>query len=132
MDAIEIKFDLTEDFTKFKVVGKINAKGIHEWIAGHYAGTVTLRHLWDLTQADLSDISTDDIAAYVQLTKKFADKRQGGKSAFVCHNPLEFGLCRMGGAYSEIEKIPIEYQTFRSLDQARKWLGIGTKRSCPI
>jgi len=124
MVSIEATLDLPQDFTTITVVGKVKADDVHEWQTRHYARTVTSLHLWDLTKADLSEISTGDIIATVERTKMVVDKRKGGKSALVCRDGLEFGLCRMGETYSEIHKIPVEYQTFRSLDQAREWLGI--------
>lgn len=95
-----------------------------EWKARHYAGTVTSLHLWDLTQADLSEFTTDDLIEDAERTKKVSDARKGGKSAFVCSSTLEFGLSRMSEAFSEIEDTKIEYQTFRRLDEAKEWLGV--------
>ena len=124
MKSIETTFVLAKDLTTFTVVGKITGNDIHDWKARHYSGNVTSLHLWDLTQADLSEVSTDDIIGDVERTKMVVDIRKDGKSAFVCRDGLEYGLCRMRETFAEIKDIPIEYETFRSLDKAREWLGL--------
>lgn len=95
MKSIDAKFVLSKDLTTFKVVGKITGDDINEWKTRHYSGNVTSLHLWDLTQADLSEVSTDDIIVDVERTKMVVDIRKDGKSAFVCRDGLEYGLCRM-------------------------------------
>lgn len=124
MKSIDAKFVLSKDLTTFKVVGKITGDDINEWKTRHYSGNVTSLHLWDLTQADLSEVSTDDIIVDVERTKMVVDIRKDGKSAFVCRDGLEYGLCRMRETFAEIKDIPIEYETFRCLDEAREWLGV--------
>lgn len=131
MRSIETKFVLSKDLTTFTVVGKISGHDIHAWKTRHYSGNVTSLHLWDLTQADLSEVSTDDIIGDVERTKMVVDIRKDGKSAFVCRDGLEYGLCRMRETFAEIKDIPIEYETFRCLDKAREWLGVPHNGAIP-
>ena len=110
--------------TLFKITGRIRADEIQTWQAKHYAGVVTSLHLWDLTEADLSDISLMDINEDIKRTKQLVRARAGGKTAFVTHKDLEFGISRMSEAHNEIEKMSIQYKAFRNIEEARAWLGV--------
>lgn len=124
MGTIETQFDLPQDLTIIKARGKMKADDFHEWTAKYYAGTVTLLHLWDVRKADLSEITIGDIQEDAKRTMHFAGMREGGKTAFVTQKDLEFGISRMSEAHSEMEVKSIEYQTFRSIEKAKAWLGV--------
>jgi hypothetical protein len=124
MGSIETTYDLTKDLTVAKAVGKMTADNFHKWTAAYYAGQVTLNCLWDLRRADLSEILTGDLRDDVIETKAFADKRKGGKTAFVSTSSLSYGLCRMLEAFYDLAQMPIEVQVFRSVDEAKAWLGV--------
>jgi pyruvate formate-lyase activating enzyme-like uncharacterized protein len=127
MGTIETKYDLTKDLTIIKATGKMKADDFHEWTANYYSGdNVTSLHLWDVTEADLSEIRIGDIQEDAKHTKRLAaNLRKGGKTAFVTHKDLEYGISRMSEAHSEMAIESIEYQTFRTLNDAMEWLGVG-------
>ncbi len=83
MGKIKTTYDKTQDLTTFKVVGRLKADEVHEWQIDHYAGTTTTLHLWDLTDADLSGITIEDILEDIRRTKMVSNARTGGKTAFV-------------------------------------------------
>ena len=124
MGIIETTYDLPKDLTIIKAVGKMKPDDFHEWTARYYAGTVTLHSLWDLTQADLSDISTDDIRYDALQTKYLAIRRKGGKTAIVAGNAFEYGLSRMLETFYDLQEMPFDVQAFRTIDHARDWLGV--------
>lgn len=126
MGRIETTYDLAKDLTVAKAVGKMTADDFHQWTAAYYAGQVTLNCLWDLTKADLSEIVTGDLRDDALETSTVADKRKGGKTAFVSANTLSYGLCRMLEAFYDLAKVPFEVQVFRSVDEAHAWLGSET------
>ena len=126
LGTIETSFDLANDLTIIKVVGKVQPRDFHEWTANYYAGKVTALNLWDLSEADLSAIKTEDLIEDTQRSKKVADLRRGGKTAVVSPgNTLEFGVSRMRESFAEMEEMPFKFRTFRSVDDAKEWLGIG-------
>ncbi len=124
MGTIETTFYLDKNLTVFKAQGKLIRNDFKEWRTNYYAGTVTSLHLWDLYDADLSEITADLIQLDTQRTKQIAGMRAGGKTAFVADKDLAFGLSRMREIYSEIEELQIEYRTFHNIAEAKEWLGV--------
>lgn len=130
MGSIETTYDLSKDLTIIKAIGGLVADDIFTWSANYYANCeITTLHLWDITEADLSQITTEDIIEDSRRTAKMARGRRGGKTAVVASmNSLEFGLSRMSEAHHAIELVPIEYRLFDSMIEAMDWLGIGGNR----
>lgn len=126
MGSIETTYHLSKDLTIIKATGGLVEDDIFTWSANYYAnGEITTLHLWDITEADLSQITTEDIIEDSRRTSKMAQVRKGGKTAVVASmNTLEFGLSRMSEAHHEIELVPIEYRLFDSMKEAKEWLGI--------
>jgi ferritin-like protein len=122
MGKIETKYDLTKALTIIKAVGKMKADDFHEWTANYYNGTVTSLALWDLTEADLSEIQTEDLRNDAEHTKALAERRKGGKTAIVSANSLEYGLSRMLETFYDMEEVPFETQVFHTINEAMKWL----------
>lgn len=123
MGTIETTYDLSRDLTLVKATGTMTADDFKEWTAAYYAGTVTSLALWDLTQADLSDIHTKDLLNDAAHTKSVADVRKGGKTAIVSGSSLEYGLSRMLSTFYEFEQMPFEVQVFENMNEAMKWIG---------
>ena len=122
MGEIETTYDLPGNLTIIKAVGKMEPGDFREWTASYYTGPVTLHTLWDLTQADLSQIQAADLRDDAAHTKLLADVRKGGKTAIVSANTLAYGMSRMLEAFYELEEIPFDVQVFHSLEEARAWL----------
>ena len=122
MGKIETKYDLTKALTIIKAVGKMKADDFHEWTANYYTGKVTSLALWDLTEADLSEIQTEDLRHDAEHTKALAEVRKGGKTAIVSANSLEYGLSRMLETFYDMEEVPFEIQVFHTINEAMEWL----------
>jgi len=102
----------------------MEADDFRQWTATYYAGTVTSLHLWDISEADVSHFTLENIEEDAYCTKQVSGMRKGGKTAFVTPKDLDFGIGRMCETLSEIIVGNIEYQTFRTLADAKKWLGV--------
>ncbi len=125
MGTIETTYDLPNDLTVAKATGKMTSDDFKEWAEEYYVGDkITSLHLWDVTEADLSEITIEEIKEDAKRTKLLAGVRNGGKTAIVTHKDLEFGISRMSQAHHEIEVESVEYHTFRSIDEAKEWLGV--------
>jgi hypothetical protein len=127
MGTIKTTYDLSRDLTIAKATGKMTADDHREWIKQYYDGaTVTSRILWDVREADFSEISREDILDHVSFTKQLiGDARQGGKTAVVLDkDKLGFGLSRMRETYFEMEEVPVAMRTFTNIDDALEWLGV--------
>lgn len=124
MGTIETTYDSSRDLTIVKAMGMMTSIDFMDWTATYYSGKTTLLVLWDLTEANLSEINTGNLRDDATLTKNHADKRKGGKTAFVSADTLSYGLCRMLEAFYDLAKVPFEVEVFRSLDEAMGWLGV--------
>ncbi len=61
MGVIETTYDLSRDLTIIKAVGKMEADDFRQWTATYCSGTVTSLHLWDISDADVSQFTLDNI-----------------------------------------------------------------------
>jgi hypothetical protein len=124
MGTIETTCDPSRDLTVVKATGKMTSDDFLDWTANYYSGSTTLHVLWDLSEANLSELNTGNIRDDAKLTKSLADKRKGGKTAIVSGNALEYGLSRMLETFYEMEEVPFEVQVFYNINDAMEWLGV--------
>ena len=125
MERIETIHDLPKDLTMFKAVGKMTADDFFDCLASYYSRGVTQLTLWDLTEADLSEIATGEIQDFAEYARHLAEARKGGKTAIVFRGHFDFGLGRMFETYLELAGLPLKIHVCRCHNEARKWLGIG-------
>lgn len=78
--------------------------------------------LWDFTDADLSNISKEDMEQIITVTKTYAHLRKNGKTALLVPTDLSFGISRMYEAFIEIREHPLTINAFRSREKALAWL----------
>jgi hypothetical protein len=80
--------------------------------------------LWDFTEADLSELSSEDISRIIQVIRTSSDFRKGGKAAFIFSR--EHDLMPEGNTNSilEHELVEFECRSFDSIDEAKIWLGV--------
>ena len=124
MGTISAKYETEKDLTIVTAEGAISADDLLDWGNSYYEGRITPLILWDVTKADLSGIQSDKLRKIAEIMSRISEARRGGKTAFVYDNPLEFGIGRMFQAYSEMEDMPFQVQSFRNFHEARKWLGV--------
>lgn len=124
MDVIEVLVDNQNDLSVYTVKGKVNAQDILMEIEAYIKGAHSTRVLWDFTSARLERISNEDSHTILQAAKKFGKNVKEGKVAMVFSHDLGFGMGRMFETLSEIEHYTFEFNTFRTIEDARTWLGI--------
>jgi hypothetical protein len=122
MGTINMKYDLPKDLTLVKAKGGMTSNDFTSWAANYISNGATGLILWDLLGADMTKLSSDEIRRIVTSSKGFVPK--GAKAAFVFKRPCDFGVGRMLEAYSEVEELPSKFRAFRSLADAKEWLGI--------
>lgn len=76
--------------------------------------------IWDFTEADMKTITREDMERLTGFLAANAAKRDGGRTAFVAPNDLEFGLSRMAEMLTD--SLPYERRTFRTIEEALAWL----------
>ena len=124
MGTISAKYETEKDLTIVTAEGAISADDLLDWGNSYYEGQITPLILWDVTKADLSGIQSDKLRKIAEIMSRISEARRGGKTAFVYDNPLEFGIGRMFQAYSEMEDMPFQVQSFKNFDEAMEWLGV--------
>ena len=86
--------------------------------------TATDLVLWDFTRGDTTGLSPSRIPDGTVPLNRYASMRKEGRTAFVFARDADYGVGRMIESYLDIGGYPIEVQSFRSMDDAWKWLGV--------
>ena len=102
--------------------GTISAKDIIDAVKAQSASGPTLHNLWDLTDADMSRITNDDIQEIALLVKQAAPKGRTGRTAIVSASDLGFGIGRAYSTLAELFGQSVEVQSFRSQQAAKEWI----------
>ena len=124
MGRIATEYDRSRDLTLFKAVGEMQVTDFRDCLEAYYGGEVTRFILWDLTQADLAAFKNRHIKEVAQVIAGISGARRGGRTAFVYDKAFEYGIGRMFQAYSQMEEMPFEVQAFKTIVEARAWLGV--------
>ena len=124
METIKTTQDRIADLTTITARGKITATTLMKWISGYYAGTVTNFHLWDFTEADLSEITLEESRQILVTIKAKNHSRPDSKSALVFSSDLMLGLGKNFESYSNIDNAPVYFRSFLDMEEAKKWLGV--------
>jgi hypothetical protein len=120
-----IKTTVSGDVTVKKVIGALT---VDEWLRDvddFYLGHHVTKHLvLDLSRGSLVHLTHDDIRIITDRVRMHAPARPGGKTAIVAPTDLEYGICRMFDIFVEMADVPLDRQTFRTLKEAAKWIGV--------
>ncbi len=108
--------------TVVRTSGNITTDDLSEWAVRFRMGAVTESVLWDITRADISKLSADEICTDEQKTVDCTDLRNVSKVAIVSVNGFEYGLAELLSAFCGDDDMPFEVQVFKSFDEAIKWL----------
>lgn len=124
MGSITTNIDIHNNLTIITANGILLYEDIMSTVTDYYSGTVTEFILWDLSEADVSKISNDEIMKIATKVKNISTDRVRGKTAIVSPKDLGYGLARMFEVFSEIQNLPFAYKSFRNISEAKNWLGI--------
>jgi hypothetical protein len=124
--TIETHIDLEKDLTIHTASGEISADEILRNIRSYYEeAEVTRLLMWDLTDADVGNLSASDVRSFVDLTNSLTKERAGGKTALVVATPLAYGMGRMCELSKDAsDEHGIGHRTFRDRKAALEWLGV--------
>ena len=127
---VQMTVNLSSNLTPVKVVGKPTIDDFIFWANDYYSGSFTSSALWDLVDADLSEIesgiTTEQILTYIRmLNEAAANKSRVGKTAYVVdYNTTAHRLFTRVESIAEKEDSPVERKTFTDLAKAKQWLGV--------
>ena len=122
MADIKIQVESKYDLTVFSVVGALTAIEARGVIKKFYADGITLNVLWDLSQCNVSNLTTDDVHSVAHTPRKYAEMRKGGKTAIVAPTDITFGLTRMYEFMTDMQNYSFKTQAFRTTQEAYQWL----------
>ena len=120
---IERTIDSAGELTTYTVAGTLLADEVLRTIDGFYQETVTKNVLWDLSEADLRQISSADVRLIVGRVTQLGRERPGGRTALVAPQKLAVGLSRMYEMLADLER-PLgsaETRVFQNIDEALEW-----------
>ena len=120
----EIRKNVEEenDLTIMVVHGEVTADMIIAALVDFYQGAFTSKLIWDYTDADLTQVKNDELRQISSVAVNHAHLRREGRTAIVVPETLGFGLGRMYEIISENDENPINYNVFKDINMARKWM----------
>ena len=122
MAPIETSTDYPNDLTIHIVKGDVSAEEIIQRIEEYNSGRVTLRVIWDFSDAIIKDSSNEKLRSVLAAAGQYSEVRKGGKAALVSTETFLFGLQRMYGILTELKNSPVEHRAFRNMEDAREWI----------
>jgi hypothetical protein len=125
---IDIHIDMGNDLTVKTVTGKVSVDELIDVAEKFYSDQPTRYVIWNLIEADGTQISPRDIETLNQTISKHSYKRIGGKTALVVSRDYGFGMSRMYQANAENHGINIKYYITRDMDDAMRWINSKNQR----
>ncbi len=120
--AIKITRDEGQNLTIHVVTGPVLEEEMFEALENFYNQEPTASLLWDMSQADVSQVKTSILEAFVQRAAMLGVQRKGGRTAVFAPFDVQFGLGRMSEAFAELKSTPFKFRVFRSRQPALEWL----------
>ena len=119
--------DKEQNLTTHFVTGFASEEEMHGVLEDFYGQQPTALVLWDMSQAELAHVTPSMLQKFLRRAAELGLSRQGGQTAIVAPDDLQYGLGRMAEALSEFESTPFSFSVFRSRQDALLWLTSGNK-----
>ena len=120
MAEISISTDREKGLTTITIKGVLREDDLPNTLLEYFANGPTLNTIYDSTEGDWSNISTEYYRGMIRSGKAHA--RKGAKVAMVFSNSVNFGIGRMLESYSDFEGYENEHACFRTIEEAKNWL----------
>ncbi len=124
MAHIHTTVDKDRDTTFLILSGVVSAEDVIGALKDFYGTSCTTNAIWDFSGSNLKNAKPEHLAAVLSVAKDLAHLRSGGKTALVVPEDLGFGMARMYEAMADLKDHPVKHGVFRTLDEARNWLGV--------
>ena len=121
---IESSYEKEGNIRLHVVTGQVEAKDFLTELGNVYSSKDVPVHanvFWDLTEADVSKITRDEIRQLATFVKSAWKTQPGLKAAFVVDSELAFGMTRM---YEQLLNLfdQDNIKIFKSSDEAWDWM----------
>ena len=106
------------------VRGDITANELIAVVLENYPNDMVKDVIWDLTKGSMKAISKDGFSEIAKTTKMVVagGARRSGKTVFVGGVDREYVLSSIYKVIAEVSGVPIKYNVFMTLEEARNWL----------
>jgi len=106
------------------VTGNITANELIAVVLEYYPNEMVRDVIWDLTNGSMKAISKDGFSEIAKTTKMVVagGARRNGKTVFVGGVDREYVLSSIYKVIAEVTGVPIKYQVFMTLGEARNWI----------
>ena len=108
-----------------RVSGKVTAEDIMNYVRKNVDHWIGKPLIWDFSKVNFSEISTYEWRSMVTKIGLLSMKKKGEKTAFVSSKDLPFGMLRMFEILAENAELAIKFNSFRDIEEAKKWLKEG-------
>lgn len=120
--GIKITKDKGQDLTVHVVTGPVSEAEMYDALTKLYKQEPTMHLLWDMSKAEVGHVTTDTLRRFVRKAAQMGERRQGGRTAIIAPQDLQYGLARMSEFFAEMESAPYNLRVFRSKEEALQWL----------
>lgn len=120
--SIKITRDRPNDFTELVATGVVSDDEMFAGQTEFYEGGPTRLQLWDMSAADLTNVTTDNMRRFIARSAVLGETRRGGRTAVIAQSGEQYGLARMAEVFGDFESLPFALRVFRKRDEAVAWL----------
>jgi hypothetical protein len=89
----------------------------------YFAGEPTFNVLLEFSEAVMGRLTASDVRLLAKVTRQYADRWAGGKTAVVFSSAFGYALGRMFEQLRHASGAPVAYKSFREREKAMEWLG---------
>ncbi len=119
-----IKFESNQQaqLTWFIGEGLVQLTDVKKVLELFYSGQPTQMTIWDLTGADLSNATLDQVEDLAGFVKDLSHSRVGGRNAIVATDPFAYTLGKMYQLFADLAKQTSQTKIFKTRTEAKEWL----------
>ncbi len=117
-------FDQQHDITLVRIQGPVDIDEVIRSIDASFEEQVTRHVIWDVRQADISQLGLADLRLLSKNTEKWDTSRTDPTGIAVVKAGAGYALARLYAAVNNASHRPVAYHICLSLEQALAWLDI--------
>jgi hypothetical protein len=114
--------DQASQLTVFMTDGPIRLDDIKEALKKFYGAQPTQKIIWDLSRADFSGATLEQVEELAKFVKGLAHSRDGGRNAIITSESFAYSLGKMYQIFAELARQTSQTRVFKTWDEAEEWL----------
>ena len=126
MGKVTCDYDSILGVSLFHVKGQVGPDDIIQAFESHILEYPVADTIWDLREADLSELDIDGLKRIELATRRtWTSRGEGARTAFIANKQAERILMELYRTITTSTPSPIHYKIFSASDEARAWLKEG-------